>query len=188
MSGLKRLVALVVVLIIHIVIAIFIVRRRYTVTSERPAAVMSMRSVPMASSLAAQRLPTTSTIFPVAVAAPEFETVDLPKVDALSCDLAAAVGTELGHDPIALSILGIVAADPRRAVMLWDGGWQGRIDADPLRRRIVAVLSGAPPRCLDEVQIGPRLVIIAVDKTSVAIAIGSGSWMWRGLLKNGPTQ
>lgn len=145
-----------------------------------PVVVMTARSIPVPQR-PVMTPPPPRTPLAIALAAPEFEVAD-PSVKAdVPCALTDTVAMALGHDSNALTALVAETVDPRRAVMLWDGGWQGRAESDPVRHAIIAVLHKASARCLDEAQVGPRLGIVALNGISIAIAVGSGTWTWRNL-------
>ena len=176
----SRLLALAVIVLVHIGAIVVLLVRRDPPPPRRPVAAMVVRSVPAPPATT----PEIATA-PVAlsIAPPVLEVDDPPPVAPSSaCDVAAAVGTALGRDPAAVATLLPIAADPHRAVMLWDGRWRDAGDADPLRRAITAAIRGSTGDCLDESQTGPRLMIVPVAGSVVTVAVGSGRWTWRALL------
>lgn len=177
----QRMFTVALIVVVHMCVVLLLLAYRDVVATRPPIATIEVRSISAPLNPPAVVPPEKNLEVSDLVAAPSFEVASPPASGAQSCDLTAALASSLGHDPITVSALDAVATDPRRAVMLWDGGWQGRAEADPLRRAVIAVLQTMPAQCLDEPQVGPRLVIVAFDSISVTIAIGSGTWTWRAL-------
>lgn len=176
-----RLIAVAIILLIHVAVAVILLSRRDPVGANRPAAAIILRSIPVPPAAVSEPLPVA---VETEIAAPSFEIAVPPVAGPVSCDLMADVGSVLGSDPVAAADMASVAADPRRAIMLWDGSWLDRREDDPVRRAVGAALRSGRAACLDELQTGPRLIIIPANGTHITVAVGSGVWRWRDLLSS----
>ncbi len=174
-----RLAAVVIVAVVHIGGVLVLVHRGPAGVAP-PVAAMTVHNIALPPSAVPEAPPPPLRAPPLAV--PEFAIAPSPPPVAAACDVVGAVASAVSGDAAATAALAPVAADARRAVMVWDGGWSGRTAGDPLRRAIDAALRGQPASCLDEAQAGPRLLLVPVDTSVVAVAVGSGTWRWRGLL------
>lgn len=116
------------------------------------------------------------------------------------CDLTPTVQTALVADPDAVAAahsLPPAILSMANAYMLWDAGWvPPRADApstglDPIRKVLVEQVAAATQECRDQLQIGPRLIIVGTDSTAVTFVVGSGIWHWGDLtspdLQNSPS-
>lgn len=140
------------------------------------AKAMTVRAVP--SPPIAETVPTlTFAAIDVAVAPPEVEIADDASTG--DCELLGTIAIALARDPAVSKALAQSSAN-RTAMMVWDGRWAS--DIAPIRRVIVAQVAAASMACSSATVIGPRLLIVPTGSTTVAIALGSGTWTWSALL------
>lgn len=80
------------------------------------------------------------------------------------------------------------------AVMLWDGGWvpARAPDAESAMAGVRAALRqaavGLEAACLEEMQTGPNLLTVVIDKGATVLVVGSGAWRWSDVLETPETE
>jgi len=111
--------------------------------------------------------------------------IPMPAIDAEiseDCPLMGAIAAALAADR---EVGAALAAQPdTTAIMVWDGGWSTDAAAaiSPIRRVVVDQVRRSSDVCRSTNMVGPRLFMVPYGTKTVAIAIGSGSWVWRQLL------
>ncbi|MGI4879799.1 MAG: hypothetical protein ACRYG4_20165 [Janthinobacterium lividum] len=130
-------------------------------------------------------LPVAEASPPVTLAAIDPQLV-MPVVDALptdagsaACGIDGSIATAMAHDREVGEALAETAT-ARSAVMIWDGRWSAGFA--PLRRVVLDQVRAARADCRDATMVGPRLLIVPTGTTTVAVAVGSGTWRWSELL------
>ncbi|MGI4879747.1 MAG: hypothetical protein ACRYG4_19900 [Janthinobacterium lividum] len=153
-----------------------------------PASAITVRAITGAAPAPVARVPLRLQAVATDVAPPAFDIAPAAGgtgSDA-GCQLLGAVQSALSSDDGVRRVLaGIPAATS--AVMLWDGRWHddtlgGAAATNPVRQAIVARIAAAAPACRDATMTGPRLLVVASGNTSIALALGSGTWRWAELL------
>jgi hypothetical protein len=177
-----RLAMILVIILGHAGVAVVLLSRPPAIAAAAPVAAISVRAVAAPASPKVNVEPAID----AQLAAPSFEIASPAAVAPAACDIAADIGAALDHDPAMAVALSPVAADPRRAIMIWDGHWAASAAVQAIRDRVRGVVAAAPTRCRSEALTGPRLIFVTVDATTVSIAIGSGEWAWQKLLVDDP--
>lgn len=173
----RRAAGLAAVVALHAVILAVLLHPAARENRVTPAVVMTVRAVPAP----APPLPAAPSLAPVPVAMPVADEASEVPPAPPPCAIPAMLAPALAAGGATPALAPLVAV-PERALMIWNGRWLKRPEAQPLRAAIVAALASSRAECLDEAQIGPRLIVVGVGETTIAIGIGSGSWTWRQLL------
>ncbi len=112
------------------------------------------------------------------------------------CELGAQAAAAIEQDPAAMAELTAFPPGIRTeadAVLLWNQAWlatpasiaspAGPAVAGALRKRIVAVVTAAPPGCREATAIGPSFIPIRESGRTTMLVIGSGAWRWDDLIR-----
>ena len=107
------------------------------------------------------------------------------------CSPLDVVTSQLASDPLVpLAISRVARADRSisEAIVMWNAEWSeaSATQDAPLaevRSRVLTILEGLPPECLEAPVIGPRLIAIPEQGYTTFLAFGSGEWSWQQLVE-----